>query len=153
MINLQAYLHYKTFRLYKASNLNNVNLPKTTELIGPKLGLPLVHCWAQSGFQGLSSAVLTGCLQEPVLMLRLWMEQGRAQRPQRCRQCQGRIRHGEHQLWSDSVQRRRVQCLGLDRILPHYSGNGAQNALYAFIRHLEEVGLRVNHLLVKLLLI
>ena len=45
LINLQAYLHYKMFILYKASNLNDVNLPMTMELAGSlDLGLPPVHC-------------------------------------------------------------------------------------------------------------
>ena len=56
-------------------------------------------------------------------------------------------------MWSDSTQLRRIERPGLDRILPHHGGNGAQNALYALTRHLEEVALRVDHLLVKLLLI
>ena len=47
----------------------------------------------------------------------------------------------------------RGERLGLDRILPHHGGNGTQNALYALSCHLEEVALRVNHLLVKLMLI
>ena len=81
MINLQAYLHYKTFKFYKASTLNDVNLPKTAELVGPELLLPRAHCWDQGGFQGLSFAVWTGQSQEPVLMLRLQIELGREQHP------------------------------------------------------------------------
>ena len=43
--------------------------------------------------------------------------------------------------------------MGLNCIVPHHGGNGAQNALYAVIHHLEEGGLRVYHFLVYLLLL
>ena len=49
------------FRLYKASTLHDVNLPKTAELVGPpELLLALVHCWAWDGLQALSFAALMG---------------------------------------------------------------------------------------------
>ena len=82
MINLQAYVHFKTFKLYKASTLHDVNLLKTAKLVGPpELVLLLVHYLADDGLQALSSAVLMGCSQELEPMLRLRMEQRTAQRP------------------------------------------------------------------------
>ena len=56
-------------------------------------------------------------------------------------------------MCSDSAQRRRVEHLGLDRILPHHGGQGDQNALQALAGTLHEVVLRVDQLLVELLLI
>ena len=69
------------FKLYKAITLNDVNLPRAAELVGPELLLPFAHSRDQIGFQGLSFAVWTGRSQEPALMLRFQMELGREQRP------------------------------------------------------------------------
>ena len=81
MINLQAYLHFEMFGLYKACTLHDVNLSKTAELVGPpKLLLPPIHYWTQGGLPALIFAVLTGRSQELELMLRLRIEQGRSQR-------------------------------------------------------------------------
>ena len=61
MINLQVYLHFKTFGLYKVTILHDVNLPKPAELVDPpELLLAPVHCWAQGGLQALSFVALTG---------------------------------------------------------------------------------------------
>ena len=50
------------------------------ELVGPpELLLPLRQCWAPSDLQALSSVALTKRSQELELILRLWMEQDRAQ--------------------------------------------------------------------------
>ena len=81
VINLQAYLHYKMFKLYKATTLNDVNLLRAAKLVGCELLLPLAHSGDQAGFQDLSFAVWTAWSQELALMLRLQMELGREQRP------------------------------------------------------------------------